>query len=136
MQLLADNVEKILIDCLFKDDELDENNKPKIEPVVVTGIVNAYAFHPARLHSHARDVRTMLTQLPDNFHQNIGGGWSFLNMCMRSDGEQWTGLHQTQEHLAVLAIGLGMGSWLPPDRKMWGSFPGSVPYFIVNLGEG
>jgi hypothetical protein len=135
MKLLADNVEEVFKDCLFKDSELDKDKKPKVTPVIVTGIVNNYGVHPDRLHGHARDVRTMLAQLPKEFFVTSGGGWSFLNLCMRADGEQWTGLHQTQERLACLAIGLGMASWLPDGREFWKAFPGGVPYVQINLAD-
>jgi hypothetical protein len=123
VKLTADNVETVLLDCLFHDDE-DMDNRIEVE-----GILHTYGFHPERLQGHAQDVIGMINCLP---HQFLAppygeGGWSFLNMCDDKDGVQWTGLHQTMEHLCVLAIGLGLGKWLMP-RDMWKVFPGGMPY--------
>lgn len=133
MKLTAENVQAVTADCLYRDDEIDANGDFKVAPVYVEGIVNKYGFHPERLHSHARDVRTMLTDLPSEFYASIGGGWSFLNLCMRTNHSMWTGLHRDQEFLACLAIGLGLASWFPNEREHWAKLPGSIPYFIVNL---
>lgn len=134
MELTAANVEAIIVDCLYKDSELDRDGKPKIEPVVVECIINSYAFHPGRLQEHKREVASMLLQLPKEFFLAGGGGWSFLQMCVRADGVQWTGLHRTQEMLCALAIGLGFASWLVP-RNMWEALPGGMPYIQINLNE-
>jgi len=123
MELTSANVEKVIQDCLFRDDEV------LVDAVEAEGIVNKYAFHPQRLESHREDVRSMLYQLPEEFIK--GGGWTFLNMCMRADGVQWTGLHRTQQHLACMAIALKLGLWFPSERDLWNIFPGGVPYFIV-----
>lgn len=145
MELTADNVVEVFTDCLFTQEEMVEiglehhtveeilamENPPF---VVAGGIVNDVAFHPARLEGHRGEVREMLEQLPKEFQSAAaggGGGWSFLNMCQRNDGEQWTGLHRTQEHLATLAIALKEGAWLLP-REMWEAFPGGMPYFGVS----
>jgi hypothetical protein len=145
MKLTADNVVEVFMDCLFTEDEmiaigLEHYTAEQVlameDPpfLVASGIVNDVALHPERLETHRGEVREMLRQLPKEF-QSVsaggGGGWSFLNMCMRDDGEQWTGLHRTQEHLATLAIALKEGSWLLP-REMWEAFPGGMPYFSVS----
>lgn len=138
MELTSDNVQKVCKDVLYRDDEVKMvNGEPvyTVEPVIVPGVVNAYGFHPSRLKSHARDIRTMLLQLPSPFFVATGGGWTFLNMCQRDDGVQWTGLHLVQEQLGCLAVGLGMASWVPADRKLWGAMPGGVPYFQIDLSQ-
>lgn len=127
MELTSANVEAVITDCLFRDEE------ELLDPTEVSGIVNKYAFHTERLQSHREDVKSMLHQLPDEFIN--GGGWSFLNMCMTADGEQWTGLHLRQENLACMAIALGLGYWVPVQRELWSAFPGGVPYFGVVKDE-
>lgn len=138
MELTSDNVQAICKDVLYKDSEIkmvDGEPVYSVEPVIVPGVVNAYGFHPQRLQSHARDIRTMLLQLPSTFFVSIGGGWSFLNLCVREDGFQWTGLHQVQEQLCCMGIALGMATWVPNDRKLWGAMPGNVPYFQIDLSQ-
>lgn len=149
MNLTADNVEAVLVDCLLSDEEAHEYGLAPEDPeqadpeqiaqvvdllvadgvvVKVEGILNPFALHRERLEGHRQDVREMLDDLPDSFRLSGGGGWTFLNLCMTKDDEQWTGLHRTQDHLCVLAIGLGLGSYAGP-REMWVAFPGGLPYF-------
>lgn len=128
MELTDDNVQNVFIDCLFNEDENTD------DMIKVEGIINIFGFHPKRLESHRDDVMSMLKQLPEEFMASTGGGWSFLNACMRKDGVQWTGLHRSQEQLFVLGIGLGIAEYLL-SRDMWKLFPGSVPYVRVNDKE-
>lgn len=144
MELTAENVETIFRDCLFTDVEVREITDLHLTPeqelaaesphfIPVRGVVTNCAFHPGRLESHHDEVREMLMELPDTFQQSVGGGWSFLNLCMGANGGQWTGLQQTAERLALLGIALGLGTWIPaPEmRELWTALPGGVPYFIV-----
>ena len=60
----------------------------------------------------------MLAQLPAEFGERAGGGWSFLNSCQRMDGTLWTGLHSIMEALLVLGLAIGLVEWLLP-REHW-----------------
>lgn len=123
MNLTAQNVQSVLMDCLFQKDE-DTSNR-----VEVRGIVNTFGFHPARLESHRADIASMLGDLPSAFRQSKGGGWSFLNACMTNDGVQW-GEHQDMERLLVLGLGLKLVDFMMP-REFWSQMPGGMPYFAV-----
>lgn len=129
--LTADRVEEILADCLFRDEEVEDLGREEIvaRAVVAEGILNPFAFHPERLASHRDEVYEMLGELPDNYRASKGGGWSFLNACDDKHGNQWTGLHQTMDHLFVLGIGLGLAKWLLP-RELWAALPGGMPYVV------
>ena len=124
MILTSANVEAVFIDCLFRDGEVIDGAVPAV------GVLHTFGFHPERLESHRADVESMLAELPTNFRVSGGGGWSFLNLCVRADGVQWTGLHKVQEELVALAIGLGLGS-LMPGRELWPAMPGGLPYFQI-----
>lgn len=56
--------------------------------------------------------------------------WSFLNLCTREDGTQWTGSHATMEQLVCLGVGAGKMKYLLP-RSMWNILPGGMPYLAV-----
>ena len=77
----------------------------------------------------------MLSDLPAEFHQEWGGGWSFLNACRTRSGKQWT--HVEMEKLFVLGLGIEMVVCCL-DREFWSSLPGGVPYYMVKaaLTEG
>ena len=125
-------VEEILVDCLYKSDEVDDETDVPEGAVVVQGILSTYGLHPERLESHREEITGMLKELPEQFLQSVGGGWSFLNACQDRNDVQWTGLHVRMEQLFCLGIGLDLAAWATP-REMWKSFPGGMPYVVVKL---
>ena len=134
MNDIAGKVNTIMLDSLFRDEEIatwTEKALPS-DAVMVDGITQKFGFHPHRLESHREEVRDLLLQMPINFHEATGGGWSFLNLCMDKTGHQW-GEHTDMESLIVLAIGLKLGSYTFP-RDMWKVFPGSMPYVVFDVG--
>lgn len=124
-------LDTIVLDCLYKTDEL-EDGAPPADFIEVEGVVVRLGLHPKRLESHRAEVQAMLDQIGPEFHSSGGGGWSFLNLCNDKDGEQW-GEHRSMEQLCMLAIGLKLGTWMSP-RETWSSFPGGVPYFLITDG--
>lgn len=126
MKLTSANLEMIFKDCLFRDGEDTSNH------AIGKGIRADFGFHPERLQSHAEEVQSMLSELPESFHSDKGGGMSFLNACMTQDGEQW-GEHQNMEQLFALGTALGKAKLLLP-REMWSALPGGMPYFSVESG--
>lgn len=124
MELTAQKVNEIILDCLFKTDEIADG-KPPADAVVVEGIRRDFGFHPVRLESHAEEIADLLAELPPEFAQ----GWSFLNMCMDRHGRQW-GEHRDMEGLVALGLATGRAA-LPAPRDMWPMLPGGMPYVTV-----
>jgi hypothetical protein len=130
MKLSAENVDAVVKDCLYRDEEITPGKTPE-GVVIVEGIMTKFGFHPGRLAAHKEDIREMLSELPDQFFVGKGGGWSFLNACMTKEGEQW-GEHRDMDALFSLGIGVGfVRNQLP--RDMWAVLPGCMPYFSVDL---
>lgn len=127
MNLTAENVSTVFMDCLFRDEENKSN------PVLAEAILSTFGFHPERLESHRNDIKELLAWLPTQFREggNDGGGWSFLNACMTREGDQW-GEHRNIEQLLALGIATGQAKILMP-RQMWSVFPGGMPYFSVKV---
>lgn len=123
MKLTSQNVDTVFMDCLFEDGE-DTSN-----PAIAEGVINKFGFHKDRLESHKEEIKEMLQCLPDEFHREKGGGWTFLNACMDRDDIQW-GEHQSIEKLLVLGIATGQAKIQMP-REMWSILPGGMPYFQV-----
>ena len=119
-----ERVNAVFVDCLFRDGE-DSSKHINAE-----GIVRNVGFHHERLESHKAEIVAMLDELPEQFKESSGGGWSFLNACMDKHGNQWTGLHQTMEQLFQLGIGIGKVKSLMP-REMWSILPGGMPYYVI-----
>jgi len=128
----ATKVDAIFRDCLFKDEEIIDG-KPIVEPVCVRGIINHYGFHPERLKNHHDEIVSELSTLPDTFKKSTessgGGGWSFLNACMDTNGNQW-GEHINIEQLVCLGMGIDKVEWCL-SREYWSVFPCGMPYFVI-----
>ncbi len=143
MKLTAENVDTTFLDCLVPTDDprlkdlrhltLDELPEWLIG---VNGLALDVGFVREKIDAHREDIRSMLAELPSDFHAEEGGGASFLFMCDDKDGNQWTGLHQTMEQLVLLGIATGFVSFALP-REMWHEMrnvlPGGMPYICVNL---
>jgi hypothetical protein len=134
--LTAENVEKVYAACLYSDEETagwDGTAEGLPEGTIVTeGILNQTGFHAGRIAENREVILDMLRELPVAFRKDVGGGWSFLNACMREDGEQWTSFHRTQDWLMQLGMAIGAVSYALP-RSMWGALPGGMPYLVVDL---
>lgn len=97
----------------------------------VEGIKANYAFSTSRIAEHADEIGALLAELPDEFHADKGGGWSFLNACNDRHDNQWTGLHSQMEKLFALGIAAGKARWSLP-RELWSACRGEMPYVTVN----
>ena len=130
-ELNPENVHSILINCLYRDEEILGNAPELKDAVIVHGIINDFRFHSGRLEKHRDEIKTMLLELPEAFHADKGGGWSFLNACTDKNGYQW-GEHQNMEELFCLGIGLNMVRYCLP-RNLWNVLPGGMPYIQINV---
>ena len=135
MKLEADKVSKILMDCLYREEEVGEveDGKAPEGAVVIEGIMQKFGFNPERLEVHKAEIRELLAELPDEFMADKGGGMSFMQACVDRNGDQW-GEQPTMDELFVLGQAAGMVKLLMP-REMWGALPGGMPYFVVDVRE-
>lgn len=123
--LTSSHVSAVFEDCLFREGE------DTSDAVVAEGVIATFGFHPQRLVGHKAEIGAMLAELPSDFQLNGGGGgWSFLNACLRRDGEQWTGEHRVMEQLFALGLAVGYVTCLLP-REVWPALPGGMPYYAV-----
>ena len=120
MQLTSENVEAVFKDCLANTAEH-----------TLKGVLIEVAFNREKIAEHEQDIMQMLMQLPKEFHRPGGCGWSFLNMCIDKNGNQWTDFHQTQDKLVCLGRSIGAVEFLMP-RDLWKALPGGMPYIVIN----
>jgi len=83
MELTAEAVNKIFMDCLFRDEELVDGKLPDEAAktaIIVEGIVTNAGLHPGRLAEHREEIVALIDELPDTFRE----GWSFLNLRLRA----------------------------------------------------
>lgn len=121
----AEKIQEIILECLFKDGE--DTSKA----VCVDGIVQKLGFHPERLEKHRPDVKELLTGLHESFYKNIGGGMTFMNLCVDASDDLW-GSQRDAESLVLLGLALNMVQYCMP-RSLWRSLPGGVPYVVISL---
>lgn len=127
IELTGVNVERIFRDCLAESVVVEN-------AIQIEGIVRTLVLDREKVESHREEIKGFINQLPSQFLLNGGGGWTFLNLCMREDGVQWTGLHLIQEQLYALAAALGMAKIQLP-RELWSALPGGVPYIVFDPEE-
>lgn len=120
MRLTHQNVEAVFADCLADS-----------AAHTLKGVLIEVAFNSEKIEAHKEDIMQMLMQLPKEFHRTGGGGWTFLNMCIDRDGNQWTDYHQTQDKLVCLGRAIGAVEFLL-QRDLWRVFPGGMPYIVIN----
>lgn len=119
--LTAKRVHEIFTDCLFTiEDDFS---------ITVEGIITNYKFSTNKLNFYNNEIYNLLLELPEQFQENIGGGWTFLNACYDKNNKQW-GEHIDMERLFVLGIGIKKVESLLP-REMWNILPGGVPYYKI-----
>lgn len=121
----SNRILEIFKDCLYKDEEV-VNGQPIIPSINVEGIMNKYGLHPIRLEGHKDEITSLVNELNPTFNE----GWSFLNLCLDKENNQWTGSHHTMEILMVLALAINKFEYLFP-REDWDMLPGSMPYIKI-----
>ena len=124
-RLTSDAVEELFQHCIAATCE------PEDASIKVEGIVHRFAFDRERIKERGAAIGDLLAELPDEFHREQGGGWTFLNACIDRSGAQWTGLHLAMEQLFALGIAAGRARFML-DRDMWSVFPGGMPYVQVS----
>lgn len=122
MKLTSQNVTDVMKKCLAV--EGDEG------AICINMIAHSWYLASEKLVEHKQDIIDMLNDLPKEFHEDGGGGYSFLMACNDKDGTQWTGMHIIMEHLFCLGVGIKRVKFLLP-RSIWPALPGGVPYLVV-----
>jgi hypothetical protein len=122
--LNGEKVRSVFMDCLFQEGEDSSKH------IRADGVVTNVGFHPGRLEQHRAEIVEMLDELPDQFKESSGGGWSFLQACDDKHGNQWTDFHQRMEQLFQLGIGISRVKCLVP-RELWKALPGGMPYYVI-----
>jgi hypothetical protein len=126
MKLTIQNVGLLASECRAPQD------MPESQVIEVVGARYRGRFNPVKLREHQATIAEVVGQLPRQFHQDGGGGYSMLMACMRQDGEQWCDTQTAPDILACLAIAAGTAQWaLPRELFEWSRLPGGMPYLVV-----
>ncbi len=121
----ADRVLAMVRDCLYCDAPLTVVPE---DIVRVDGIVHTFGFNPKFVEANRSKIESLIEEIvPEPFHKDGGGGWTFLSLCNNKRDEQWADDHATVEALYVLAAAIGRARFCMP-REWWHALPGGVPY--------
>ena len=131
MKLTAHTVNETFLDCLYGEDLPEDPEEYPDDALIVEGIMITVAFRKDTLTGHRATIDALLDELPDPFHEDRGGGWSFLNACNDRHNRQWADLHRTMEELVLLGLGTGRVRFGLP-RDIWPALPGGMPYFTID----
>lgn len=129
MSNLAARVAEVVGASLYSDEAVRQlpPNTPPANAIMVEGVLNTFAFDPKRLEANRVTVRQLISEIvQDTFYKDVGGGWSFLNLCIDAAGEQWAE-HRTADDFTCICIALGLAGFCAP-RSMWPFLPGAAPY--------
>lgn len=126
-KLTGGKVEEIFTECLLKVEEQEKNATEDF--TTAQGITGTAFFSTEELNQKKKEINEMIDEL-----DHIEEGNSFLNLCIRKDGTQWTGLQSTVEKLMVLGFATGLlDVYLNVPRENWEEiFDDGMPIIIKN----
>lgn len=124
MSLTAENVNLVYERCATEYD-------PDNIFIHANGIENNARFSHDILETYRESILDMLAELPDEFHAGFGNGWTFLNMILDRNGDQWTDFHATCDRLLCLGLAIGAVEYTIKQRDLWRMFPGGMPYITI-----
>ena len=123
MLINPNRIHEIFLDCLFKEGE-DHS-----QYISASGLTISVDFHPERIEKYSDEIHNILLNLPKEFQEDEGGGYTFLNMVLDKENNHCMEQSTAQE-LLLLSMGSGWADNLLP-REVWSALPGGVPYIIV-----
>lgn len=116
MELTSENVQNLFKSCLYKKGENETGT------MVVKGLINDYKFKNSLIEENKVQIKELLLQLDPNFLKSSDSkGWSFLQVCTRKDGVQWTDLHIVMEALVVLGEEIPIQNYIKLVWKVKGA---------------
>lgn len=135
MELKAENVNEIFIDCLYSEDRLKSYTKEELmeKAILVEGIVTKVGFDPEKIALNKPKIIALLAELPDLFKYEVGGGFSFLSACVDKHGHHW-GEQMDAERLLMLGMACKRVDSIFP-RVCWCVLPGGVPYYVIYTSD-
>lgn len=128
MELTSKNLQDVYWDCHFNG--RDQNMPLGITIKEFSGVGTITDLHMEKVELNREKIEALLSQLPTNFYEKKGGGWTFLNACIDNKGNQWTDHHSVVDMLVVLGLAIDKLYFLTP-KELWTHFPGGVPYICI-----
>lgn len=121
----SSRIHEIFMDCLFHEEPSDSDSC-----IAVYGCLGKFGFDPNKIESNQEEIHNILLNLQEEFFENTGGGYSFLNLPFDKNGDQW-GEQMSGDKLMLLGLASGWMQYLF-GQKMWKALPGRVPYVMIH----
>ena len=127
-ELTGRRVEEVFRDCLFKEDEL-EDNKPTKDFTIATGVSSTAAFNTEKLNQYKGTINNMIDEV-----YSIETGTPFTNLCLRKNENLWTGDQSTMDKLMILGFATELLEvpYNIPREKWREIFDDGMPVVIKN----
>ena len=124
-------VREIFESMMFTNEEVTDLGEERCGEIakIVQGVCCQVGFHPDRIESNRDRITELLSELPSEFKESGGGGWSFLNACTDKDGNLW-GQQRDVDMLICIGLAIRKVEYNLP-QELWCALPGGVPYFVV-----
>ena len=97
------------------------------------GIAFRARYSAEKISEYRDEIREMLMELPEQFRETGGKGWSFLNACYDRQGNHW-GEHKDMARLFTLGQAADLVECQFP-RILWEALPGQMPYYLIKDRE-
>lgn len=132
----AERIREIVVNSLLSENELDDVKSGKKDYVGIVAISisgKSLVFIKDKIMKFKDEVKAYLNLLPDEFKDEKGGGYTFLNSVVDKNGNQWGGQASADE-LFCLGTALGLSKYIGSGLMLM-AFPGHVPYVTVYQAE-
>lgn len=131
----ATRIREIMQYSLFSEDEVNLARKKDgtfDAACVISKMIggNTLVFCWIRLKEFKSEIIKYLDLLPDNFKERVGGGYTFLSMCVDKNNRQW-GEQISGDELFTIGNALGLCDFCIKNRLVWRHLPGGVPYIVI-----
>ena len=122
MQLTAENVEKVFLDCFLKEGYTDET-----KVILVNSVTGNFGFDPDKIEKYSEDIHDMICQLSSNFDEK-NQGYTFMNLPFKGENNEQWGEQRNGDQLMALGLVSGWMKLTLEDKRLWIALPGGVPY--------
>lgn len=131
----ATRIREIMQYSLFSEDEVNRARKKDgtfDAACVIAKMIggNTLVFCWIRLKEFKSEIRKYLDLLKDEFKEHVGGGYTFLSMCVDKNDRQW-GEQISGDELFTIGNALGLCDFCIKNRLAWRHLPGGVPYIVI-----
>lgn len=118
---------------IYTDEEISKIktiSATRIREIMQYSLFSEDEVNLARKKEFKSEIRKYLDLLKDEFKECVGGGYTFLSMCVDKNDRQW-GEQISGDELFTIGNALGLCDFCIKNRLAWRRLPGGVPYIVI-----